>query len=293
MFERILIPLDGSILAESAIPYLRDMADQLKAEIYLLHVCPLEYDSHLHMHQVYLNNVADNLRKEMQLSQGPKIKSEVILGDPVKAIIDYIKQKNIDLIALTSHGSSGFKSISLGNVADKVIRGSGVATLLIRVKDAIQGVPGKKKIERILATFDNSDSSKVSIPYITELAVKMKAAVTLFCLTQTVYSQIVDGIGSGAGVNWDSIDNATLKYVDGYLQNIEDEMKKTGILVNHSTYLGMDAASEILNMERKSGADLIVMATRGRSQVARWAFGSVAEKVLREGNLPLLLIKER
>jgi nucleotide-binding universal stress UspA family protein len=292
MFEKILLPLDGSILAEAAIPYVRDLAGQLSAEIYLLHVCPVEHEAYLHMHQMYLNNIADNLRKEMQFSQGPKIKAEVILGDPVKVIFDYIKQKNIDLVALTSHGTSGFRSIAIGNVADKVVRGSGVATLLIRVKDGVANEPGKKMIEKILATFDSSDSSKISIPYVIELASKIKASVTLFSLTQTVYSQIVDGMGAGAGVNWDAIDASTLKFIDRYLQNIEDEMKKSGISVSHSTYIGMDPASEILEMEKKSQADLVVMATRGRSQVARWAFGSVAEKVLREGSLPLLLIKE-
>ena len=79
---------------------------------------------------------------------------------------------------------------------------------------------------------------------------------------------------------------ATEKYIDEYLQSIEDEIRKAGVEVNHTSYLGIDAAYEILEMEKKIQADLVVMATRGRSPVARWAFGSVAEKVLREGDRP-------
>jgi nucleotide-binding universal stress UspA family protein len=292
MFEKILLPLDGSILAESAIPYVRDLADQLKAEVYLIHICPTEHRTYLHMHQIYINQLADNLRKEMLLSPKLKIHTEIILGEPVKEIFEYIKKHKIDIVALTSHGASGFRSLTIGSVADKVVRGSGIPTLLIRVKEGT-ALPAKKYIiKKILAPLDSSEASKISIPYIIELAVKIKASVSLFSLTQTVYSQNFDSMGAGPGVNWDAVDASTLKYMDSYLQHIEDDIKKEGITVDHTTYLGTDAAYEILEMEKKTQADLIVMATRGRSQITRWAFGSVTEKVLREGTLPLLLVKE-
>ena len=99
-------------------------------------------------------------------------------------------------------------------------------------------------------------------------------------------------MGAGFGVNWDSIDAATKKYTDEYLQGIEDEIRKAGVDVTHTSYVGMDAAYEILEMEKKIQPDLVVMATRGRSNIARWALGSVAEKVLLEGDRPILMVKE-
>jgi nucleotide-binding universal stress UspA family protein len=291
MFEKFLLPLDGSILAESAIPWVRDLAEQLKAEVYILNICPPERQKYLHMHQFYLNHLAEYLKKEMPLSQVLKIQAEVVVGDPVKEITDYVKNNKIDMVALTSHGTSGYKSLSIGSVADRVVRGSGVPTLMIRIK-AEQTSPVKTKpIEKILVPIENAETGKVVIPYVIELAGKIKASVILFSLTQTVYSQNFDNMGAGAGVNWDAIDKATLQYVNDYLQNIEDELKKAGVNADHTTYLGMDTALEILEMEKKTQADLVIMATRGRSQVARWAFGSAAEKVLRGGTLPLLLIK--
>ena len=292
MFEKIFVPLDGSTLAESVIPFVRDLAGQLNAEIYLLNVCPAEHQPYLHMHQIYINTLADNLRKEMTSSQNLTVQAEVLTGDPAKEIIEYAKQNNIGLVALTSHGISGLKYQTIGTVAEKVVRGTGVPTLLIRNKPGTDPQVKTKTIEKILAPLDTSVASKISIPYIRELAQKIKASVTLFTLTQTIYSQNIDNMGPAAGVNWDAIDAATLKFNQDYLQGVEDEIKKSGIIVNHSTYLGVDPAYEILEMERKTQADLVVMATRGRSQVVRWAFGSVAEKVLRAGNLPLLLIKE-
>jgi nucleotide-binding universal stress UspA family protein len=90
----------------------------------------------------------------------------------------------------------------------------------------------------------------------------------------------------------DSVDVASKKYTDEYLQGIADEIRKAGVDVTQTSLLSMDAAYEILEMEKKIQPDLVVMATRGRSNIARWALGSVAEKVLREGDRPILMVKE-
>jgi nucleotide-binding universal stress UspA family protein len=295
MFEKILLPLDGSELAEMALPYVRDLAGQLEAEVYLVHACPPEHAAYLHMHRIYLNSMADGLRKEIleswQPPGGAKVQAEVITGDPAKVILDFVKQKGIGLVAVSAHGISGFRPWTIGNVAEKVVRGVGIPSLLIRAKGEAPATPKKALIQRILLPLDSSDASKIAVPYAVQLARKLKASITLFSMAQTVYAQSFDGMGAGLGVNWDNIDAATEKYTDEYLQGVENEIKAAGVSVDHTSYLGIDAAYEILEMEKKTQADLVLMATRGRSPVARWAFGSVAEKVLREGNRPILLVR--
>jgi len=147
MFEKILLPLDGSELAEKAIPYVRDLAGQLGAEVYLLHACPPEHKEDLSKQQLYLNIIADNLRQTIketwQPSGEPKIQVEVIIDDPIKAIFDYVKQKAIGLVALTSHGTTGLREWAMGSVADNVVRGVGIPTLLIRIKES-RDIPEKK-----------------------------------------------------------------------------------------------------------------------------------------------------
>jgi nucleotide-binding universal stress UspA family protein len=295
MFERILLPLDGSELAESAISYTRDLASELGAEVTLLHVCPPEHDAYLHMHQIYLNTIVDGLQQSIKLlnpDRSPKIQAEVISGDPAKIIFDYVKLKDINMVVLTTCGASGLRAWALGSVADKIVRNVGVPCLLIRARNEF--VPEAKGIIRkILVTLDGSDASKTVIPYAVELAKKLKAGITLFSMAQTVYAQHLDSVGSGIGVNWDSIDANTEKYTDLDLSKIEEEVKAEGVEVNRVSYLGIDAGFEVLEMEKRVQADLVVMATRGRSPIARWAFGSVAEKVLREGEKPILVIKEK
>jgi nucleotide-binding universal stress UspA family protein len=300
MFERILLPLDGSDLAETAIPYVWDLAGQLEAEVYLLHACPpAEHKTDLGMHQLYLNNIAENLRQRIkenwQPSGEPKIQVEVILDEPVNAIFEYVKQKSISMVALTSHGTSGLRAWAMGSVADKVVRGVGIPTLLIRIKEG-RIIPEKKGlIQKILLPLDTSDASAISFPYAVQLAKKLKASIALFSMGQTVYAQNIVGLGSIGTFpvgNLESIDIATEKHIREYLKGIADGIRKAGIEVTQTSLMGGDAAYEILEMEKKMQPDLVVMATRGRSNIARWVLGSVAEKVLLEGDRPILMVKE-
>jgi nucleotide-binding universal stress UspA family protein len=297
MFERILLPLDGSELAEIAIPYVREMSGQLGAEVYVLHVCPPEHQAYLRMHRLYLDNIGENLRQgikgEPQSKRELKVYVEVIIGDPLKAILDYVKQKSISMVVLTSHGNSGLRAWALGNVADKVVREGGVPTLLIRIKEQPFVSNKEGLIQKILLPLDTSDASGIAIPYAVELAKKLKAGIALFSMVQTIYAQNVAGIGGTVVINLDSVDADSQKYTEGYLQGVADDIRKAGVEVTQTSLVSMDAASEILEIEKKIQPDLVVMATRGRSNIARWALGSVAEKVLREGDRPILMVKEQ
>jgi nucleotide-binding universal stress UspA family protein len=284
-------------LAETAIPYVCDLAGQIEAEVYLLHACPPEHNEDLSEHQLYLNNIANNLRQKIkenwQPSGDPKIHVEVVIDEPVNAIFEYVKQKSISMVALTSQGASGLRARVMGSVADKVVRGVGIATLLIRIKEGLSIPETKGLIQKILLPVDISDASKLSVPYAVELATKLKASITLFSMAPSIYAQnMTTGMEMGIGFNGESIDASTEKYTEEYLQGIENEIRKAGVEVTHTSYVKMDAAFEILEMEKKILPDLVVMATRGRSNIARWVLGSVAEKVLIEGDRPILMVKE-
>ena len=116
-------------------------------------------------------------------------------------------------------------------------------------------------------------------------------------MAQTIYAQNLDGMGTGTGarigVNWDAMDAATEKYIDEYLQNIEDEIRKPGVNDVRPYQLsgygcGLRNTGNGKEDSGRPGGD----GDAGQIAVARWAFGSVAEKVLREGDRPILLVKK-
>jgi nucleotide-binding universal stress UspA family protein len=144
MFERILLPLDGSELAETAIPYVWGLAGRLEAEVYLLHACPPEHEAYLRMHKIYLNNMAEKLRQRIkeywQPSWEPKIQVEVILDeaasvvsmDAAYEILEMEKKIQPDLVVMATRGRSNIARWALGSVAEKVLREGDRPILMVK-----------------------------------------------------------------------------------------------------------------------------------------------------------------
>jgi nucleotide-binding universal stress UspA family protein len=141
MYRRIVVPLDGSELAESALAHARVIAGCTGAEILLLRVVfegGLDYyadplaassvqDRMEREAAAYLVQVAAGLEKE-----GLKVTTQVGAGSAADGIIDYADRMQAELIAMTTHGRSGIARWLIGSVADKVARGANVPVLLIR-----------------------------------------------------------------------------------------------------------------------------------------------------------------
>jgi len=294
MFERILLPLDGSRLAEAAIPYGAELTARLGSEMILLHACSQENQPFRSMHQLYLAEAAKGLERYME-RKFPKcedwaVRTETVIGEAADTICEYAEKNDIKLIIITAQGGSGPKLWPLGSVADKCVRAVNIPTLLIRVKEE-SPIEGKKRlISRILLSLDGSKTSEIALPYAEELAKRLKASITLYRMAEGMaLLRYFDEYSPLASV---PVKSSEEKRVRAYLTDIERDLRQRGISVTHRVTGGMDPAAEILEQGKKTKADLVVMASRGRSPIARWVFGSVAQKVLLEGDLSLLLMRK-
>ena len=303
MFERILLPLDGSQLSEMAVPYAQYFAQRLGSEIILLNTCRSDLKPYQHMHQVYLDHVANRMQRQISKARPkrvlPNIRAEVLVGEPADVICEYVQRQreSITMVVMAAFGGSGLKTWQLGSVADKVVRTINLPTLLVRAKNACLLGDRKKLISRILVPLDGSDASKQSVPYALELAKKSKVGITLFGMVERAdyYSTHVSFIPytERMAEEYARLDIAAQRNARAYLIGVEKELRQEGARVTHAATLGFSPAHDILEQEDKTNADLVVMTTRGSSGINHWAFGSVAEKVLRGGKLPLLLVKGR
>ncbi len=137
---------------------------------------------------------------------------------------------------------------------------------------------------------DGSDASKLALPFAEELAVKLKARVTLFQMAQRGFPEMeMSTLGAR---EWIKMEAAEKKRARAYLVSVEKELRQKGIAVTHNVVSGLDPANEIMEVGKKVDADLVVMSTRGRSPISTWVLGSTAEKVLRQGDLPLMLVRK-
>jgi nucleotide-binding universal stress UspA family protein len=131
MYKRILAPLDGSELAEVALPYAEGLAAGLGSELTLIHICSSEKAEDYHTHEVYIQNMAETIRQRGE-AEGIKVNSAHLVGHTAEQIVDYADREDIGLIVMATHGYSGIRRWVLGNVASKVVRATNRPVALIR-----------------------------------------------------------------------------------------------------------------------------------------------------------------
>jgi len=299
MFERIMLPLDGSELAEIAIPYAKELAGSLGSEIVLYHVYGHEHKHQEHMHQTYLDRLVDSIKQNVNKGEAQdreiKVTTEVEAGEPAENICNIVAKKKVDLIIMTAVSVSGHKiGKMLGSVTDHLCRTVPIPVLIIRPQDMTRIESKKQLINRLFLPQDGSEPGELALPVGKELAARLKVPITLFQMANMlrIYDYGV-GMGYGGFVDYGKFDDSEKIRVNEEILELENKLKQTGLDVTHSVTSGVDAASEIMKASKESGADLIVMSTHGRSGIDRWALGSVTERVLRYGEMPLLLVNAR
>jgi len=295
MYEKILVPLDGSELAEVDLPYAEELAGRLGSEGTLLYVSESAEDRY-HRMPIYMQEMAKatkrNAERYLEKPEGKaiKVESTVLVGHPADEIVAYADKEDIGLIVMATHGRSGIKRLALGSVAEKIVRTARQPVALIRAKGARPDVREKGMLKKALVPLDGSKESEASIPYIEELASKLKAEVVLFQVLEPTRYVYAGGAGA-AKTPYTEKEMAPLKASAGdYLKKVAGGLEGKGITTRYEVRVGT-AAEEIIKLADELYVDMVAMSTHGRSGISRWAFGSVADKVLHAGNTPLLLVR--
>jgi nucleotide-binding universal stress UspA family protein len=283
MFEKILVPLDGSELAEAALPYVQGLAERLDSEAILFTVC--EQGEWLERPlRAYLKKRAEELQ-----SLGIKASPLIVEGDPAYEILDFAQKNNVGLIAISTHGRTGISRWALGSIANKVLQKSHIPLFLVRSK-GIEEVLEERKLRKILVPLDGSPFAEGVVPFVEEIAGGMSEVILLkviesFSIPQSSALYVSDW---GKMVK-DYIASAESE-TEQYLTKYESALREKDIKVS-SIWLHGSPAQTILKYAMDKSVDLIAISTHGYSGVTRWAFGSVASKIIEDSSKPLLLIR--
>ncbi len=192
MIKRILVPLDGSDLAESAIPYAEQIATKTGAEVLLL-TSVYQDDSwqasaaHVDhkwapLIQTYLETKAGELR-----AKGITATNDIASGPAAETILARVVDENVDLIAMCTHGRSGVTRWVLGSVADKVLHATACPILLVRPASPSVGATKTLPIGKILIPLDGSEHSLAVLPFVEELAKALDASLFFFHVLAATY----------------------------------------------------------------------------------------------------------
>jgi nucleotide-binding universal stress UspA family protein len=296
MYEKILVPLDGSELAEVALPYAEELAGKLGSEVTLLHVCESAEAQYHHMHQLYIQKMVGATKRgakkylEKSDNKAITVRSAILSGHPAEQIVDFAEKQHIDLIVIATHGWSGIRRWVLGSVADKVVRATKQPVALIRAKGVHHHTFAEGTLNKTLLPLDGSKESEAVIPYVEELASRLKGEVVLLHVVPAP-SPVFAVPGETVQIPNTQAEVELLKVNAGsYLEKVTNSLKDKHIKVRSEVRVG-NTAHEIIKLADEVQADLVAMSTHGWSGISRWALGSTADKVLNGGNTPLLLVR--
>jgi nucleotide-binding universal stress UspA family protein len=292
MIRQILVPLDGSELAESILPSVEEFVRLTGAGVTLMQVVePVGVAADL-FGQNYPGVERDLQAADERLARdylagltrrlaraGIAVHPRVAIGPIAEMIIQ--AGREFDLIAMTTHGRSGVGRWVYGSVADKVLRGAGVPVLLFRAR----GRPATGHPRRILIPLDGSDLAEHALPLATELARQAGAAIILM----RSVTWATESLGMLAGAAPELLGLAE-EGTRGYLSEVAKGLADQGLSVSIDVRFD-PAADGILACAAEGSADLIVMSTHGRGGLGRWVYGSVADRVLRGAPIPVLLVR--
>jgi nucleotide-binding universal stress UspA family protein len=289
-FNKILVPLDGSELAEAALAPALAFAEALSAHIVLLRVVvPLTIKLNPDLYkriiesgqndaEVYLNSIQ---------SRSPfssiHLKTEMVVGKAAESIINYAQGNEIDLIVMSSHGRSGISRWVYGSVADKVLHQAACAIAIIHPR--VETEPFVNK--RILVPLDGSLQAEQALRPALTLAKAVLAELIL--LRVTIMPQMpMEPVAGWPG--FDSVMNATEQDARIYLHRVRDSLTNDHVQIN--IHIAAEPVAEsIIDTADNLQVDLIVMSSHGRSGMSRWVFGSVTEKTLRGAHCATLVIR--
>ncbi|MDA1296651.1 MAG: universal stress protein [Chloroflexi bacterium] len=304
MFDRILIPLDGSPNSEKIRHWVVDLAAELKSAVDLLAVID---PSKLQSVRRYgtASEMAEQSAEELEEEEteyarsylrtqadwfqerGVTVAGHVVTGDPPEQIITQSYELNAQLIAMTTRRRSTLVRGVLGSVADRVLHAAGIPVLLVRPGDVAGFKDGGGLPGTVVVPIDGSDFSERAIPYAEAIAMSSAGRV-LFVNGRAPNASYAQFAMSDPAQMPDHEGGHAAK-MNAYLDSLVKRSARHGIQAEfHRSW--KTAANAIIESTSESEDRMVVMTSHGASGVRRWLLGSVADTVIRSSEHPILVI---
>ncbi|ELY63123.1 universal stress protein [Natrinema versiforme] len=278
MYDRILVPVDGSDSATVALDHALEIAADHDATVTLLYVADTNEPSQTRIG----TDVVDVLvregeeivsdARERAADRDVPATTDVVQGGPADAIVDYAERKDVDLVAMGTHGRDGLEGYVIGSVAERVVNAAPMPVLTVRATDDTPTYP----YESVLVPSDGSDHAGIALELGADTATRNDATVhILTVLEEQLFGSLID--------RTDREDRA----VD-LLADAESTVTDLGVDDVVTAVETGSVPDQITTYADREGIDLVVMGTHGRTGLDEHFLGSITERVLRSASSPVL-----
>jgi nucleotide-binding universal stress UspA family protein len=296
----VLVPLDGSAVAEQALPMGAACARKAGGTLHLVSVhepmpalglppdFPVEMANVEQEWRLTLEQHLETAARSVQPSLPTPVVRSVITGEPASALCAYVESHSVDLVVMTTHGRGGLSRMWLGSVADRLLRRLQVPLLLLHPRE----LPQPAAFHRILLALDG----EIEEPVVeAALALGRMEPGVRYVVTRVVEPliPILSGLAARPGhlpPNWNEVREIEAR---NYLARLTDRLRAGGVDASSQVLVGRGIAGQVLELADAVGADCIVVGTHGARGMERLLLGSVADKIVRGAKVPVLVAPVR
>lgn len=295
MFESILVPLDGSVLAESALPHAVAIAQAYGSRVCLMRVIQpaedafdrpvnvLDWEIAKNEAGSYLAHWRDRLR-----SVGIACDTALQEGDAAVRVVEFMNAESIDLLVVSSHGKSGLKRWNTGSVVRKIVQNANRSILLVREDHAGEDV-ASARYQRVFVPLDGSARAECAFNSAIPLTRAQRAELVVgHVITRPempFQMELTDADRTLADQYAERTASVAKRYLDTLQQRHADR-------ITTKVWVKNNVATALYDMIEEESIDLIVICAHGFSGDRNWPYGGIATVLIEYAPIPLLIIQD-
>ena len=301
LINHILVPLDGSTLAECVLPHVIAIAPVSNARVTLLHVMqqsqngrgtpavdPIEW----HLQKQNLEKYLDQVVSQLNASGILAVERVILEGSPANTVIDFARNNNVDLIVLSTHGQSGLSGWNVSSVVQKILLRSYKSILLVRAYIRSSGAVTKVRYKRLFAGMDGSPRSEFVLPFAIGLAQYHKSQLILETVIEKPQPLNRFPLSDEDSEILNKFVEKNYQAATRYLEQLLTQFSMKELKLKAHVSVGDNAIAVLHDMAEESNADLVLLAAHGYSGEKRWPYGSVTTSFIAYGNTSLLILQD-
>lgn len=283
-----------SDVSEAALPLARTVASSRGAPVVLISVIEVPGDvasflgggSSVEQLLAIEDAREEYLREIAESFEGSSVETVVLRGRPAPEIVQYVDGLEDPLIVMCSHGHGGFRRLVAGSVMARVVQAAPCPVLVARAPDAEQKARQVEQVDRVLIPLDGSEFAEhalhVAVDLFPDAELRLMRVPEMMTYPTSMY-------GGGGYEAIDLYMDAVQAEAEEYLKAKAEDLKERGLNVTWEVRDGMTAEA-ITTSATQHQADVIAMSSHGRTGFRRFVMGSVAERVLNESPVPVLMV---
>ena len=297
MFSRLLVPLDGSQLAEAVLPVVERIALACNATLVLFHLIERGAPATIHGERHFTDEAAATkyLMALIETLHGRGVAATVHVhavpeGNVAASIAEHGEEERADLIALCTHGSGGLRGLLVGSIAQQVLQRGTIPVLLVR--PPIEGPPPVFDPHTILVPLDGTPAAAEALAPAAALAGKLgvRLHLTMVVATQGTLRGERSAVATLLPTATRAVLDAEGDQAEAYLREQAERLRAAGLTVDTEVRRGAPT-SQLADETAEHPIGLVVAATHGRAGLAAMWAGSVAARLLTRTTAPVLLLR--